>query len=71
MPPISAALPAPWTPLIASIEYDPTRSAYIALVQYADGSKRYILATVLMTIIAATGGSAQIQAKVLYLHEMQ
>ncbi len=29
---------------IAAIEYDPNRSAYIALVFYADGEKRYILA---------------------------
>ena len=29
---------------IASIEYDPNRSALIALVNYADGEKRYILA---------------------------
>src|SRR5436189_6482791 len=29
---------------VASIEYDPNRSAYIALVHYADGEKRYILA---------------------------
>lgn len=29
---------------IASIEYDPNRSANIALVNYADGEKRYILA---------------------------
>lgn len=28
---------------IASIEYDPNRSAYIALVHYVDGDKRYIL----------------------------
>lgn len=28
---------------VASIEYDPNRSAYIALVHYADGEKRYIL----------------------------
>lgn len=28
---------------IASIEYDPNRSAYIALVHYIDGDKRYIL----------------------------
>src|SRR5437879_3440206 len=28
---------------IASIEYDPNRSARIALVHYADGDKRYIL----------------------------
>ena len=29
---------------IASIEYDPNRSAYIALVVYKDGEKRYIIA---------------------------
>ena len=29
---------------VASIEYDPNRSASIALVNYADGEKRYILA---------------------------
>jgi large subunit ribosomal protein L2 len=29
---------------ILSIEYDPNRSARIALVQYADGEKRYIIA---------------------------
>lgn len=29
---------------VASIEYDPNRSAYIALLNYHDGEKRYILA---------------------------
>ena len=29
---------------VASIEYDPNRSARIALLFYADGEKRYILA---------------------------
>lgn len=29
---------------IATIEYDPNRTAFIALVHYADGEKRYILA---------------------------
>jgi large subunit ribosomal protein L2 len=29
---------------VASVEYDPNRSAYIALLHYADGEKRYILA---------------------------
>jgi large subunit ribosomal protein L2 len=28
---------------VASVEYDPNRSAYIALLNYADGEKRYIL----------------------------
>ena len=31
---------------VATVEYDPNRSAYIALVVYADGEKRYILAPV-------------------------
>src|ERR1700734_1190912 len=29
---------------VAEIEYDPNRSAYIALLHYADGEKSYILA---------------------------
>lgn len=29
---------------VATIEYDPNRTAYIALINYADGEKRYILA---------------------------
>src|SRR3954471_9601370 len=29
---------------VATIEYDPNRTAYIALLHYADGDKRYILA---------------------------
>ena len=35
---------------VASIEYDPNRSAFIALLHYADGEKRYILATKNMTV---------------------
>ncbi|HPR64730.1 MAG TPA: 50S ribosomal protein L2 [Thermoanaerobaculia bacterium] len=31
---------------VASIEYDPNRSAHIALLHYADGEKRYILSPV-------------------------
>jgi large subunit ribosomal protein L2 len=42
---------------VASIEYDPNRSARIALLVYADGEKRYILApdglTVGATLVAA------------------
>ena len=41
---------------VAAIEYDPNRTAHIALLHYADGEKRYILApnglTVGMTIVA-------------------
>ena len=32
--------------VVASIEYDPNRSAHIALLHYRDGEKRYILAPV-------------------------
>lgn len=32
--------------VVAAIEYDPNRSANIALIHYADGEKRYILAPV-------------------------
>ncbi|WPC41756.1 50S ribosomal protein L2 [Clostridium sp. JS66] len=31
---------------VATVEYDPNRSAYIALVVYTDGEKRYIIAPV-------------------------
>ncbi len=31
---------------VASVEYDPNRTAYIALLHYADGEKRYILSPV-------------------------
>ena len=41
---------------VASIEYDPNRTTFIALLNYADGEKRYILApqglTVGMTVIS-------------------
>jgi len=30
---------------VVALEYDPNRTAYLALVQYTDGSRRYILAT--------------------------
>ena len=44
---------------VTTIEYDPNRSARIALVTYADGEKRYILApnglTVGQTVVAGAG----------------
>ena len=44
---------------VAAIEYDPNRSAYIALLHYLDGEKRYILApqrlTVGMTVSSGDG----------------
>jgi len=43
---------------VATIEYDPNRTTFIALVHYADGDKRYILApagiTVGQTVISST-----------------
>jgi large subunit ribosomal protein L2 len=49
---------------IAAIEYDPNRSARIALVSYADGEKRYILAPngleVSMTITSGPGAEFQV-----------
>src|ERR1700731_2831450 len=35
---------------VAAVEYDPNRSARIALLHYADGEKRYILAPVGLTL---------------------
>jgi len=35
---------------VAAIEYDPNRSARIALLHYKDGEKRYILATINMKV---------------------
>ncbi len=36
--------------VVVAIEYDPNRTANIALLQYADGEKRYILAPVGLTV---------------------
>ena len=36
--------------IVKSIEYDPTRTANIALLQYVDGEKRYILAPIGLTV---------------------
>src|SRR3990170_8551448 len=48
---------------VAAIEYDPNRTAYIALLHYLDGEKRYILAPnhmkVGMTVMS--GPTAEIQ----------
>ena len=37
---------------VATIEYDPNRTSYIALLHYADGEKRYILAPALSNVLA-------------------
>jgi large subunit ribosomal protein L2 len=48
---------------VASIEYDPNRSAHIALLHYADGEKRYILAPARLQVGATvmSGDDADIQ----------
>jgi large subunit ribosomal protein L2 len=48
---------------VASIEYDPNRSARIALVMYADGEKRYMIAPVGMMVgdMVMSGSDAEIQ----------
>src|SRR5438132_2692698 len=47
---------------VAAIEYDPNRSAYIALLHYADGEKSYILAPQRLTVgmRVSSGPSADI-----------
>ena len=47
---------------VAAIEYDPNRSAYIALLHYLDGEKRYILAPQRLTVgmMVASGDKADI-----------
>ena len=49
---------------VASVEYDPNRTAYIALLHYADGEKRYILAPVGLTAgdTVISGSDADIKA---------
>lgn len=55
--------------VVAEIEYDPNRTARIALLQYADGEKRYILApvglkqgdTVMSGVNTRTGQAADIK----------
>ena len=48
---------------VASIEYDPNRSAYIALLNYVDGEKRYILAPLGLAVgdTVISGANAEIK----------
>ena len=49
---------------VLSIEYDPNRTARIALIEYADKERRYILApvglTIGMTVMSGTGSEVQV-----------
>jgi len=49
---------------VASIEYDPNRTARIALLHYADGEKRYILAPLGIKVgeIVSSGPDAEVKA---------
>src|SRR5208282_2271133 len=50
---------------VAGIEYDPNRSANLALINYVDGEKRYIIAPLKLqvgdTIVASTKADAEIK----------
>src|SRR5690606_13681349 len=52
------------TATVKSIQYDPNRTAFIALVEYADGEKRYIVAQnglqVDQQIVAGAGAAPEI-----------
>jgi len=48
---------------VATIEYDPNRSANIALLQYADGEKRYILAPLGLKVGDTVQSGAQADIK--------
>ena len=49
---------------VASVEYDPNRTAYIALLNYVDGEKRYILAPLGLSVgdTVVSGENADIKA---------
>jgi large subunit ribosomal protein L2 len=49
---------------VAQIEYDPNRSAYIALLHYADGEKRYILAPGRLRVGATVESGAGVDIRV-------
>jgi large subunit ribosomal protein L2 len=58
---------------VATIEYDPNRSCYIALLHYADGAKSYILAPQQLTVgdVVSSGQGADIKpGNALALSEM-
>lgn len=58
---------------VKTIEYDPNRTAFIALLHYADGEKRYILAPqglkVGQTVVAGKGAAPEI-GNALFLSEI-
>jgi large subunit ribosomal protein L2 len=58
---------------VAAIEYDPNRSARLALLHYADGEKRYILAPVGLNVgdqVVAGGGADIKQGNAMTLQQI-
>jgi large subunit ribosomal protein L2 len=57
---------------VASVEYDPNRTAFIALLHYTDGEKRYILApqglTIGMTVISGDSVAPEIGNALMLRH---
>ena len=49
---------------VAHIEYDPNRSSYIALLHYADGEKRYILAPARLQVGATVESGERVDIRV-------
>jgi len=48
---------------VAAVEYDPNRSARLALLHYADGEKRYILAPVGLSVGDAVSSGLQVDVR--------
>ena len=56
---------------VLRLEYDPNRSAYIALVEYEDGERRYVIAPVGLTaecLVHACSASGGIEQQVALCH---
>ncbi len=49
---------------VASIQYDPNRSAFIALLNYADGEKRYILAPLGLSVSDTVVSGEKVEIRV-------
>ena len=61
------------TATVKSIEYDPNRSAFIALVEYTDGEKRYIIAPQGLTVgdtVVSGKGAAPVTGNALFLSDI-
>ncbi len=61
------------TAVVSTIEYDPNRTAFIALVEYTDGEKRYIIAPQGLKVgdtIASGRGVEPVSGNSLYLDEI-